>query len=47
MLMDDVYVTYIQFVFPIYVIYEFLNFYDLIHKRAKGLRQVKFLDAGM
>ena len=26
MLVDDVYVTYIQFGFPIYVMYEFLNF---------------------
>ena len=45
MLVDDVYVTYIQFGFPIYVMYEFLNFYDLIHKKAKGLRRVKSLDA--
>ena len=46
MLVDDVYVTYIQFGFLIYVIYEFLKIYDLIHEKAKGLRRVKSLDAG-
>ena len=45
MLVDDVYVTYIQFGFLIYVMYEFLIFM-ITHKKANGLRRVKSLDTG-
>ena len=52
MLVDDVYVMYIQFGFSMYImLYEFLIFmffsFKLIHKKAKGLRRVKSLDMGM
>jgi len=54
MLVDDVYVVYIQFGFPVYIILcEFLIFMllkfslKLIHKKAKGLRREKSSDAGM
>jgi len=51
MLMNDVYVMCIQFGFPMYImLYEFPIFvisFKLIHKKAKGPRQVKSLDAGM
>ena len=50
--MDDVYVTYIQFGFPMNImLFEFLIFIlfslKLIHKKAKGPRRVKSLDVGM
>ena len=53
-LVDDVYVMYIQFGFPIYIrlcefpILMLLKFsLKLINKKAKGPRQAKSLDAGM
>jgi len=52
MLVDDVYIVYIQFGFPMYtMLCEFLIFmlfsFKLIHKKAKSPRRVKSLDAGM
>ena len=52
MLVDDVYVVYIQFGFPMYIMLcEFLIFmlfsFKLIRKKTKCPKRVKFLDAGM
>jgi len=54
MLVDVICVVYIQFGFPMYIMLcEFLIFMllkfslKLIHKKAKGPRRTKSLDAGM
>ena len=52
MLVDDVYVIYIQFGFPMYVMLcEFPIFmlfsFKLIHKKTESPKGVNFLDAGM
>jgi len=54
MLVDNIYVVYIQFEFPVYIIlYEFLIFMllkfslKLIHKKTKSPRREKSMDVGM